>query len=93
MSEPQVNRRQSKRKRFSQHALAKVASGQTILCTVTDISRSGARLRATFGELPQSFRLVFSDDGRISRECYVVWQRGLDFGIRFKERCSIRLPE
>ena len=93
MSEAQVNRRESKRKPFGRRALAKVGSGQTVLCTVTNISRSGARLRVPLVDLPRAFQLVFSDNGRIARECEVTWHRGTDYGVRFMERCTIGLTE
>ena len=88
MTDQLANRRRSKRKRFSRTALA-LGLGEPIVCQVRDISETGARITAAIADLPMSFRLVFSDDGTLYRECYVVWQKGIEFGIRFKERCAV----
>jgi hypothetical protein len=34
-------------------------------------------------EVPKRFKLILSNDGRIQRDCKVVWQRGINIGVEF----------
>ena len=86
-----TNRRQHKRRKLGIPGLVKAAHGETMICRVHDVSHDGARITSALAELPRSFRLCLSKDERIFRECYVVWQRGLEFGVAFKERETIAL--
>ena len=86
-----TNRRQHKRRRVGIPGLVKTLHGQTVVCRVHDVSHAGARITSAFAELPRSFTLFVSKDQRIFRECHVVWQRGLEFGVAFKDRDTIAL--
>jgi hypothetical protein len=53
-------------------------------CEVLDLSASGAKL--VLGEaasLGPRLRLGFSRDVRNSRQCEVVWRRGVTVGVKF----------
>jgi hypothetical protein len=57
-----------------------------MVCQVCDISNAGASLRMAFADVPKRFKLLLSNDGRITRDCKVVWQRGIDLGVEFLSR-------
>ena len=56
-------------------------------CTITDISKTGARLFAEGVEVPDRFHLLVSDGERTGkharRECTVVWRLGGEIGVLF----------
>jgi hypothetical protein len=54
-----------------------------LVCQVCNISSTGAHLRVAMAEVPKRFRLILSNDGRIQRDCKVVWQRGINIGVEF----------
>ena len=85
------NRRHQKRRKVGIPGLVKARDGDTLVCRVHDVSHTGARITSAFAELPRSFTLYLSKDQRIFRECRVIWQRGLEFGVAFKEREIIGL--
>jgi hypothetical protein len=60
------------------------AAGQELLCTVTDLTPSGAGLSfgTTFG-VPQVFRLAI-DGETDNRHCRVVWTDGKKLGVSFE---------
>ena len=86
-----TNLRKHKRRKVGIPGLVKDRQGETMVCRVHDVSHAGARITSAFAELPRSFTLYLSKDQRIFRECYVIWQRGLEFGVAFKEREIIGL--
>ena len=86
-----TNRRQHKRRKVGIAGQVKTLSGEKIVCRVHELSHSGARITSAFADLPRSFTLCLSNDQRIFRECYVIWQRDLEFGVVFKERDTIAL--
>jgi hypothetical protein len=80
-------RRQFERKKHSFPArIRDHVTGETIVCQVCDISQAGASLRMAFADVPKRFKLLLSNDGRIARDCKVVWQRGIDLGVEFLSR-------
>lgn len=53
-------------------------------CLVVDMSEGGARLEVKKAdELPESFLLLLSHDGRLNRHCSVVWRQGSSVGVKF----------
>jgi len=80
------NRRRYRRRAFSFPARVQPIEGDPIVCTVCDISNTGAYIRAGLGDLPKSFKLILSNDGRIYRDCRVVWREGIEFGLEFQNR-------
>jgi len=54
-------------------------------CRMVDVSAFGARLELENVEsVPDKFILVLSHDGRLRRQCSVVWRSENSIGIEFK---------
>jgi len=79
------NRRRSKR--YYVHYGARLArcDGTFLgICRMSDISRTGARLETTIpAKLPDQFVLLLSHDGRLRRQCVVVWRSETAVGVEF----------
>lgn len=88
-----TNRRQHRRRRVGIPGIVKSVGGEEIVCRVHELSHSGARITSAYAELPRAFTLYLSNDQRVFRECKVVWQRNVDFGVVFKERETIALHD
>lgn len=77
--------RKSKR-RFIAHG-ARIASGDNSEpenCHIVDISPTGARLKvASPGAVPDNLILLLSYDGRLQRQCAVVWRAETEIGVEF----------
>ena len=59
-------------------------SGETIACTVRNISDSGAALDvATVLWFPDRFTLGIQSDG-ISKPCHIVWRKEKRIGVAFE---------
>src|SRR5262249_10524302 len=53
-------------------------------CRMRDVSSSGAKLvHEIQDEMPKRFLLSFSRDGRVRRQCQVVWRKEREIGVRF----------
>jgi hypothetical protein len=53
-------------------------------CWILDISASGARLQVNSAETtPDQFSLILSHDGRLRRQCLVVWRSNKTIGVQF----------
>jgi hypothetical protein len=76
-------RRAYARQATSVPALIRYGAKQIMPCRVLDVSGSGARLLTPLTSLPASFKLFLSGNGRVARNCEVVWRRGLNFGVKF----------
>jgi hypothetical protein len=65
-------------------------------CTIVDISASGARISLNPAiSLPREFFLSFTENGRVSRLCELVWRADRKLGVRFahEERAAeLRSP-
>jgi hypothetical protein len=85
------NRREYKRRRCGIIGSVQLPRGVSIICRVYDVSHNGARITSSIADLPKSFKLSLSADRQIFRDCHVVWQRGLEFGVAFKARETIAL--
>ena len=57
-----------------------------VVCAVVDISERGAQLRVAHTDFPKVFNLLLSRDGKINRQCQVVWKDGTRVGVEFLER-------
>ena len=65
------------------------ADGSTVQgCRMLDISGTGARLEVKKAEaLPDQFILLLSRDGRLQRQCSVVWRSATTLGVEFVPDC------
>jgi hypothetical protein len=66
-------------------AVALQAASTPVRCVIWDMSDGGARLaiaRPT-AELPHAFRLLLTEDGRVRRNCEVVWTDDRFVGVKF----------
>ena len=53
-------------------------------CRMIDVSAFGARLELKKGgSIPDQFMLLLSHDGKLSRQCSVVWRSENAIGIKF----------
>ena len=56
-------------------------------CLLGNMSDSGAKLMlGAPRELPDNFTLLLSEDGRVARQCRVVWVSGNEIGVAFTAR-------
>jgi len=78
-----TERRRYPRKKATVNGVIRYGANGMIACTILELSGRGARLRAAVMDLPESFKLVLSPDGKVARDCKIVWQRGLKCGVRF----------
>jgi hypothetical protein len=77
------NNRNDRRKATNSAGLGRF-DGKEVPVFLRDQSASGARLRVMGSmALPERFRLVVQLE-RIDRNCFVVWRRGSDCGVRFE---------
>lgn len=54
------------------------------LCKTSNISNKGAKLTMQGRiEVPNLFFVSFSVNGKVARQCKVVWRTGRDVGVRF----------
>ena len=60
------------------------ADGGYVSCQLINISNSGAKLTGFFPEkMPDRFILGLSMDGRVLRNCKLVWRKGEEIGVCF----------
>jgi hypothetical protein len=53
---------------------------ETYLCTVTNMSRTGATLSFNFSvEFPSRFTMQLARDGMAIRQCAITWNEGKDY--------------
>jgi hypothetical protein len=75
-----------KRPRRQFHYTAKIVIDQSEprLCTISDISHTGARVVLEKDEpLPDRFVLLLSRNGDAQRQCRIVWRTGASVGVEF----------
>ena len=87
-------RRSERRTLFYAARIEDGSKGAPRICTVSDISESGARIRLeTPAPVPDQFILQFAATGTVQRECHVMWRKGEDLGVLFKtplsEQCAL----
>ena len=68
------------------------ASGQPVECMIIDMSDSSARiaLRSQIIALPNKFTLLLDKNGKVQRQCKIVWANPGNVGVRFEGRSSPR---
>lgn len=80
-------REQRRAKRYNVFHGARIAQADGSflgICRMIDLSRTGARLEMKMaGKLPDHFILVLSHDGRLRRQCLVVWRSETAVGVEF----------
>jgi hypothetical protein len=84
--------KRSPRKAFERLGWVEFEDGSSILnCVIENISDTGAKLIfKDASEVPDSFILWLSQDGRVARQCQVVRRSGREFGVRFTARIARR---
>jgi|HubBroStandDraft_1064217.scaffolds.fasta_scaffold665851_2 hypothetical protein len=61
------------------------------VCVMHDVSATGACLGSkTPGALPDNFILLLSHDGRLRRQCSVVWRAKDSLGVEFIPECPAK---
>jgi hypothetical protein len=76
--------RKHARKQFHWQAKIFTANEPPRSCTVTDVSQTGARLKADKpNELPEKFFLLLTATGKARRFCRVIWRSKKDVGVKF----------
>lgn len=77
--------------RFAHGGYLKI--GQEIYaCQVSNMSRAGATISFDGPiDVPDSFSIHLTPDGRVTRSCSVVWQEGIEIGVVFVGRCQAGL--
>jgi PilZ domain len=60
-------------------------------CLMSDVSKTGARLRLQNSiELPDRFTLLLSRNGRVRRQCSVIWRSENALGVQFLASAVIK---
>jgi hypothetical protein len=79
------NRRKHARVALGYEAV--IHSGNVLIsrCSVLDISREGARLflETPVESVPAEFVLRLSRNGKIERDCHLVWRQQNEIGVHF----------
>ena len=79
-----------RKRRFISHGARIVLADGAILenCRIIDISGTGARLEIkAVDAVPDQFILLLSYDGRLRRQCSVVWRSETAIGVEFIPDC------
>jgi len=65
---------------------------QPLECRIEDMSDTGARIAipSSIKALPQEFTLWLDKNGKVQRECEIVWRNAGYVGARFGARIVIR---
>ena len=63
---------------------------RTYECLIADVSESGAGLVTDAEQdIPLSFELLFTRDGSVKRQCFVVWRVKNQIGVQFMNRTPV----
>ena len=78
----------SPRKHLEQRCWAALGPDRELVeCFLQDVSHTGAKLvLETENNLSKTFDLYLTQDGRVGRNCKVVWQEGAKIGVHFVGR-------
>jgi hypothetical protein len=87
-----VNRRGFTRRKCELPARIKCHDEAPITCTIHGMSTGGATLSGPIAPLPNRFKLLLSDDGKVYRDCRLVWQSDLELGVEFTSELPICKP-
>ena len=81
------NRKGTRRRVVSLGARIAATDSSFLQCKMVDVCDTGARLIcAEADKVPDSFRLILSHDGRLVRECKVVWRSSNAIGVEFMSK-------
>jgi PilZ domain len=82
-----AEQRKAPRRPFNTNGFLYALDGRAIgPCHVEDVSEGGAKLiQTTEVGLPAQFTLSLSRDGRVRRQCQIVWRAKRHLGVRFIE--------
>jgi PilZ domain len=86
MLRQQANKRKSRRQPLRRTAEVSLgANERPILCVIWDMSEGGARLATArpLLNLPPRFTLSLDDNGKVQRQCEVVWTDARYVGVKF----------
>jgi hypothetical protein len=62
-------------------------------CILSDVSEGGAKLKLSHSiSVPPKFSLRLTRDGPPARLCQLIWQEGLDIGIKFIKLAPEEVP-
>ena len=80
-----IKQRQSPRHRENRAAWVDVNNGARLTdCTIWDVSEVGVRITIdTPLSVPREFTLVLSKDGKVRRQCRVIWRSQEQIGACF----------
>jgi hypothetical protein len=79
-------KRRTPRKPIRHNVWVQIEKGQPLLCAMSDISNTGARLDVDeVALLPDHFILLLTESGQPRRVCTVVWRTENQVGVRFEK--------
>lgn len=89
-----IEKRKNARKAFENSAfIVRDGGARAEPCIVQNISRTGARIACTTPQaVPEQFVLRLSADGKVTRDCLVVWRRGFEVGVMFHRPARASAP-
>src|SRR5690349_18785206 len=89
---PSNDKRRNRRKSFTYRvSISRGPLLPAVACEIEDVSHSGVRLRLPEDQpLPQRFLLFLSATAQAGKLCEVRWRKGLDVGIEYVRRRTVR---
>jgi PilZ domain len=84
------DKRNSRRRPMRHSAWLALGPNNLTVCTLSDISETGARIDVEGAkELPDQFLLFLSHNGAARRACHVMWRKPRQVGVRFEARLTV----
>jgi hypothetical protein len=78
--------RKARRRPIRYTAWLVAAAGELQVCTLSDISETGARIDVqSADDLPDHFLLWLAANGSARRTCSVVWRKAKQIGVKFEQ--------
>ena len=87
-----AEKRIQKRKQVEQRCWIALETIQSLAeCFLRDVSHTGAKIiLQTESKLPKTFDLYLTPNGNVGRNCELIWQDGLEIGVKFVGRAVPR---
>jgi len=86
------DKRKAKRHHMHRKAWLMVEGGDRFECDLTNISDRGVHVTVPDSEIvPDTFVLLFSENGATRRRCRVIWRKPRELGIKFETRLDERV--
>jgi PilZ domain len=83
------DKRNSRRRPMRYSAWLALGPNEMCVCTVSDISETGARIDVEGAkEFPDHFMLFLSHNGSARRACRVMWRTPRQLGVRFESHLA-----